>query len=147
MYEEILYAFILGALPISEVRGAAIYAFSMGQPWLIIPGILGNILACPAILVLWDVINIPWFGKKILGSRVEAKMKQMGEKYQVYGMLGIAVFVGIPLPITGVYSATLIAMLLQIRRAHILQAAVIGVLAAAVIMYLALSGIFSFLPA
>ncbi|MFQ5406221.1 MAG: COG2426 family protein [Candidatus Micrarchaeia archaeon] len=135
-------ALFLGFLPISEVRGAAIYAFSVGQPWLIVPAAISNILAAPVILAIWDLINIPWWGRLILGEKIERRMRQMGDKYEHYGVFGIALFVGIPLPVTGAYTGTLIARLLGIKRRKILLAVVLGVAASSVVMYLLLSGLF-----
>ena len=137
----LLVAVALGMLPISEVRGAAIYAFSVGQPWLIVPAAAANMLVCPAILLFWRVLDIPRWGRLILGGRLEGKLLSMGKRYETWGLLGVAVFIGMPLPLTGVYSGTLVAELLGINRWHTLAAAVAGVVMAAAVMFVVLGGL------
>jgi uncharacterized membrane protein len=137
----LIVAVILGFLPISEIRGAAIYAFSINQPWLIIPAAIANMLVAPVILLFWNIINIPYWGKLILGNRLEGKLLGMGKHYESQGLIAIAVFIGIPLPLTGVYSGTLVAELLGINRKHTVIAAVAGVLISTVLMFLFLGGL------
>ena len=137
----LLVAIVLGFLPISEIRGAAIYAFSINQPWLIIPAAIANMLVAPVILLLWDVVNIPYWGKLILGKRLEGKLLSMGKHYESQGLLAITIFIGIPLPLTGVYSGTLVAELLGIKRKHTIVAACAGVAIATVLMFLFLGGL------
>ena len=137
----LIVAVVLGFLPISEVRGAAIYAFSINQPWLIIPAAMANMLVAPVILFFWNIVNIPYWGKLILGKRLEGKLLGMGKHYESQGFLAIAIFIGIPLPLTGVYSGTLVAELLGIKRKHTLVAACVGVVMATVLMFLFLGGL------
>lgn len=138
---HLLVAVALGMLPVSEVRGAAIYAFSAGQPWLILPAAVANMLVCPFILLFWRALNIPRWGRLVLGDRLEGKLLALGRSYEAWGLVGVAVFIGIPLPLTGVYSGTLVAELLGIKRRHTLVAAVAGVIMAAAVMFALLGGL------
>lgn len=81
----LLIAIALGVLPIAEVKGAAIYAFSVGQPWLIIPAAITNIVACLLILLLWDIINVPYWGRLILGQSLEKRLLDFGKDYESRG--------------------------------------------------------------
>ncbi|VVB74085.1 Putative small multi-drug export protein [uncultured archaeon] len=137
----VLVAFVLGFLPVSEVRGAAIYAFSVGQPWLIIPGAIGNILACPIILAIWDIVNIPFWGRLILGKRLEKRLLDFGKHYERQGLVALTIFMGLPIPLTGVYTGTLIAELFGIKRRYILLTAVAGVALAAIFLFFFLGGL------
>jgi uncharacterized membrane protein len=137
----LIISLVLGALPISEIRGAAIYAFSIGQHWLILPAMLANILVAPIILLFWNILNIPYWGKLILGKRLEERLLSLGKQYDTQGAIAIAIFIGIPLPLTGVYTGTLIAELLGIKRSHTILAAIAGVCIAAALMYFALGSV------
>ena len=136
----VIVSVILGILPVSEIRGAAIYSFSIGQPILILPAMVANIIVCPLILLFWDVINIPKIASTILGGSLEKKLLKFGRNYEKQGLLALILFIGIPLPLTGVYTGTLLAELLGIKRRNILLASVIGVVLATVIMFFALGG-------
>jgi len=136
-----LVAFVLGFLPVSEVRGAAIYAFSIGQPWLILPGAIGNFLACPVILLIWDIVNIPYWGKLILGRRLEKKLLDFGKHYETKGLIALTIFMGLPIPLAGVYTGTLIAKLFGIKRRYILLTAAAGVALASIFLFLFLGGL------
>jgi len=137
----LLVALALGFLPVSEVRGAALYAFSIGQPWLIIPGAIANMLACPVILLVWDIVNIPFWGRLILGKRLEKKLHDFGRHYKSNGLIALTIFMGLPIPLAGVYSGTLIAELIGVKRRHIILSAVAGVTLAAIFLFLLLGGL------
>ncbi|MCS7109178.1 MAG: small multi-drug export protein [Candidatus Micrarchaeota archaeon] len=140
--DPLIISLILGALPVSEVRGAAIYAFSIGKPDLILFAILSNILVCPLILIFWKILRIRKLGEIIIGKSLKEKLHRFSKQYESQGMLAIIIFVGIPFPATGVYTATFLAELLGISRWKILLSSVIGVLLSALIMSLLLSNIF-----
>ncbi len=132
-----LVAFALGAMPLFEMSMAAIYVITVAhQPQLILFGTLGNFCAVLALLALWDVLRIQWWGEKILGHRLEKRMQEMAKKHEEYGILGIALFVGIPFPLTGVYTGTLIARILGIPKRQILLGSAIGVCMSTVIAYI-----------
>ena len=143
--DPLFISLILGVLPISEVRGAAIYAFSVNQPFLIIPAMLANMAVCPVILLLWKIVNIPKIASFVFGKSLESKLLKFGKNYESQGIAALILFIGIPLPLTGVYTGTLLAEILGINRKKILLSSVIGVILAALIMYLILSGSFTLL--
>ncbi len=146
MFEHLLTSLFLAVAPISEIRGAIIYIlFVAHKPLLIFPAMLANWLVSPAIIFFWDLLKIPYWGRLFLGKKIDLKKKRMAEKYEKYGILGITLFIGIPLPVTGVYTGTLIAELLGIKKRDILIASAVGVVMASVIVFaLAEVGIMSY---
>ena len=138
-------SFLLGAAPISEVRGAAIYAFQQGNHALILYGIAGNIAAALALILLWDIFHIEKIGRRILGSRIERKIEDFKKNHELGETIALAVFIAIPLPGTGAYTGVLIGKILNISDKKLVVASIAGVLGSALIMYLALSGTVSFL--
>ncbi|MCD6229658.1 MAG: small multi-drug export protein [Candidatus Diapherotrites archaeon] len=141
---ELLLVLFYGFAPISEVRGAAAYAFAVGSPELMVLGALANIAVAPVLIVFWNLLNFELIGRKIMGHRLEKRKEQLVGKYKKYGVFGLAFFIGIPLPITGVYSGVLVAKILGIENKQILIGSVLGVLMSSTIMFLLLSGFFSF---
>lgn len=58
----------------------------------------------------------------------------MHNKVEKYGMLGIMIFIGIPLPITGVYTGTAGAWILGLNRKKTILAALGGVVMSGLIV-------------
>jgi len=73
-------------------------------------------------------------------ERTHAKGKPYVEKY---GLLGISLFIGIPLPGTGVWSGTLVAWMLGMKKRQALLAAFFGNLIAGIIVTIVSLGLFS----
>jgi uncharacterized membrane protein len=142
-----IVAFVLGFAPVSEIRGAAIFAFSNNNPQLIVYGIIGNIVAAALLLLFWDFVGIEKIGRKILGYRLEAKIEEYHKHHEMGEVIALMAFIGIPLPATGVYTGVLIGKILKISDAKIIVSSFAGILIASLIMYLTLSGVFSFLTA
>jgi len=140
-----LASFLLGAAPISEIRGAIIFAFQQGNQSLIAYGILGNIFAGLCLLVFWDLLRIRNIGLMIVGERISKMIERYHKNHELGETIALALFIGVPLPMTGVYSGILLAKVMKISNKKIAAASVCGILMASAIMYLALSGAVSFL--
>ncbi len=142
---NVLFAFILGAAPISEIRGAVVYSFSVGNPYLIIFGIMGNLVAAICLMLFWDLIKIQNIGMRIVGKRIEGMIDRYKKNHERGEEIALALFIGMPFPVTGVYSGILVGKILKIPDKKIAIASIIGILLSATIMSLAASGTISFL--
>lgn len=130
---------IVGALPVSELRGAIPLALSLGIPlakafWL---SVLGNtIFIAPALFLFEPVSNR--LRKFKFWSRffdwVFERTKKNSDAIQKYEALGLAIFVAIPLPMTGAWSGVIAASLFKIRFRYAFIAIVAGVLCAGLIV-------------
>ncbi|MFH1470508.1 MAG: small multi-drug export protein [Candidatus Micrarchaeota archaeon] len=140
-----LASFLLGATPISEIRGAIIFAFQQGNLFLILYGILGNMFAGLCLLAFWNLLKIQDIGLMIVGKRISKMIERYHRNHELGETIALALFIGVPLPVTGVYSGVLLAKVLKISNKKIAVASVCGILMASIIMYLALSGAVSFL--
>jgi uncharacterized membrane protein len=139
-------AFLLGGAPISEVRGAAIYAFGVGNPGLMLFGILGNLFAVFCLLVFWDLLRIDRIGTMIVGKRLESMIEKFHKNHELGETIALALFIGVPLPLVGgAYSGILVGKILKMPNGKIIIASVAGILLTSLIMYLALSGAVSVL--
>jgi len=130
---------IVGALPISELRGAIPLALSLGMPmskafWL---SVLGNsIPVAPALFLLEPVSNR--LRRFKIWSRffdwLFERTKKKADTVQKYEALGLAIFVAIPLPITGAWSGVVAASLFKIKFRYALIAILAGVIGAGIIV-------------
>jgi len=130
---------IVGALPVSELRGAIPLALSFGMPlakafWL---SVLGNcIIVIPALFLFEPVTKV--LRKFKIWSKffdwVFERTKKNSDVVQKYEALGLAIFVAIPLPITGAWSGVIAASLFKIRFRYAFPSIVLGVICAGLIV-------------
>ncbi len=130
---------LVGALPISELRGAIPLALSFGMPlgkafWL---SVIGNsIPVAPALFLLEPVSNR--LRRFKIWSRffdwLFERTKKKADTIQKYEALGLAIFVAIPLPMTGAWSGVVAASLFKIRFRYAFIAILAGVLSAGLIV-------------
>jgi len=130
---------IVGALPVSELRGAIPLALSLGMPaskafWL---SVLGNSIPIVPALFLLEPVSSRLRKFKIWSRFFDwlfERTKQKADTVQKYEALGLAIFVAIPLPMTGAWSGVVAASLFKIRFRYAFIAIVAGVLGAGLIV-------------
>lgn len=142
-FNDILQVVLITMIPTLELRASLPYAMLvLEMPWysafllvVIINIILGPIVYFALRFFLNIVIKIPLFNKLYERSlhKVQTKIKPKVDKY---GEWGLALFIGIPLPGSGVYTGALAAFVLDIKPKKFMIATVIGVLIAAIIVLL-----------
>ena len=130
---------IMGILPISELRGAIPLGLYYGMPlpkafWL---SVLGNIsFVAPALFLLEPLSNrlrrfklwsrfFDWFFERT---------RKKADVIQKYEALGLAVFVAIPLPMTGAWSGVVAASLFKIKFRYAFMAIIAGVILAGLVV-------------
>jgi len=132
---------VVTILPWIELRGAIPLAFQQGEQ-VYLPLILLSNLAIfwPGYYFLEIMYHrFPeggWVHRKLEGIRVKAH--PLVEKY---GVVGLAVFVAIPLPGTGAYSGTAAAWLLKMDPKKAFLAVSLGVLGAFLIVWALSAGV------
>jgi uncharacterized membrane protein len=87
----------------------------------------------------------PWFNR-FYHRQVERVQKKIHSSVERFGWLGLALFIGVPLPGTGVYSGAVAGYALGMEKKHYILATVLGVVIAAVlvtILTLGLKSVFS----
>lgn len=130
---------ILGAAPIAELRGAIPLGFYYGMPVarIFILAVLGNIIpVIPVLFLLEPVSNALrrfrlW--KKFFDWLFE-RTRAKADSIQKYEALGLAIFVAIPLPMTGAWSGAVAASLFKIKFRYAFPAIVAGVIGAGIIV-------------
>lgn len=134
-----LIVFIISMLPILELRGGLIVAAVLGVPWHIAFPIcvVGNMLPIPFVLLFIRKIfnwleRFGWCAKLI--RKFEDRVLKKGEGIKKSWLIGLYLFVAIPLPGTGGWTGALAADLFDIRFKSAFPTIFAGVLSAGIIM-------------
>lgn len=146
LYGKYLLVFIISMFPILELRGGILASalLNLSGIYSFIVCIIGNIIVIPIALYFLSFIfkslkKINFFNKII--TKLENKVLSKREKLDKYGYLGLFLFVGIPVPGTGVWTGCFLASLLNMDKKKSFLAAVAGVFMAACIMQILSFGI------
>ena len=143
MTAVILKIIILSILPIAELRGGIPYAY--GHEIGIIPAyiicVLANMLVVPIVFIFLETLHVQFYKisiyRKYFDRFVIRTRKKAEKNVSKYGYWGIMLFVAIPLPITGAYTGTLAAWLLELYRKKSFLYLALGVVIAGVIVSIA----------
>ncbi len=140
---ESLITVLIAMLPIIELRGAipvAVAGFHM--PWIqaYLLSVVGNMIPVLPVIMLIQPIARKFAasapGKRFfdwLFARARKKGKRLLERYEV---LGLMIFVAIPLPVTGAWTGSVIASLFDLKISRSFRAILYGVLIAGFIVML-----------
>ena len=139
-FSKELVVLFIAALPIFELRGAIPVAINMfGMPWYsaFSLALIGNLLPVPFILLFLGTITrwlskIAFFQRTL--NRLFAHTKRRGRIVEKYERIGLALFVGIPLPVTGAWTGSLAASIFGLSFKHAFLAIFAGVFVAGIIV-------------
>lgn len=142
---------LLSALPITELRASIPFAhgvLGLSLPITFFWAYLGSLIPGVLILLLgekiieWGTQRSKWFAKRVM-KKLNKTRKAFAHKYERHGELGLVVFVGIPLPFTGVWTGSLAALIFGIPFKKAFPLIATGNAFAGIIITLATAGIFS----
>jgi uncharacterized membrane protein len=148
-----LVTVIISMTPFVELRLSlplAIALYNMPWPTAFAIAVIGNILPIPLILLFlgkaehW-LRRYAWWDKKITWL-FERTRKRAIKNIQEYEMLGLWLYVAIPLPVTGAWTGSLIAYLFDLDTRRAFCAITAGVMTAGLIMLTVTIGILSIIP-
>lgn len=135
-----IYTAALSFLPISELRGGIPFAMAHDFPWYVafLYCVAINILVAPVCWIFLATLHklfmkIEWY-QKFFNTSVKRAQKKMHGGVEKWGWLGVALFVAIPLPMTGAWTGTLGAWALGLDKRKAMLAIIIGVTVAGVIV-------------
>jgi uncharacterized membrane protein len=139
-FSKELVVLIISALPIFELRGAipvAINLFHFQWYYALLLAIIGNMIPVPIILLFLNAVvrflsRIGFFERFF--RWLYAYSRKRGGIVEKYERIGLALFVAIPLPVTGAWTGSLIAVLFGLKFSHSILAIFIGVLIAGIIV-------------
>lgn len=138
--KNFLWILLVSMVPFIELRAAIPMGCGMGLPaWQVyLAAVVGNMIPVPFIVLfirrIFEFLRKHW--KKLGGlvDRIEAKAMKKGAKVRQAEILGLILFVAIPLPGTGAWTGSLIAALLDIRLKRSIPTIFLGVLIAGAIV-------------
>lgn len=139
---------ICSMIPIIELRGAIPLGAWLELPWWqnYLLAVLGNMIPVPFILLFIEKIigwmqrsRVKFFAK--IGGWLMRKAEKNRGKIERFSFWGVALFVAIPLPVTGAWTGSLVASVIGMNRWKAFFSALIGVMIAGVIMTLASYGV------
>lgn len=129
--------FILSLVPFLELRAAIPAAVLAGYEVTIaftVSTIL-NFLAIPVAYLLLDLV-VPRLRRRArLVDRLYRWSEKRAKKWEKITLLGLFLFVGVPLPGTGAYSGTLVAHVLGLRRKWAVLVIAAGIVLAGLILF------------
>ena len=148
-----LCVFFCSMIPIIELRGAipmgAVFNATLGgMPfWLTyILSVAGNMLPIPFILLFIKKIirwmsqsKVKFFNK--VSNYLLNKVEKKRDKIEKYSFWGVCIFVAIPLPVTGAWTGTLVAAMIDMKFWKAFVSCLLGVMIAGVIMTIASYGV------
>ena len=134
---------VCSMIPVVELRGAIPLGWACGFEWwkTFLLAILGNMIPLPFIVLFMDALL-----KKMNESKVKVikkfadflnrKIDKNQPKIEKYGFWGLTIFIGIPLPMTGGWTGSLVASFMKMKFWKAMLSALLGVLMAGTIMTL-----------
>jgi uncharacterized membrane protein len=138
----VFWTSFLSFLPVSELRGAIPFAVANGVPWYIAYPYAAalNALVAPACWLFLSTLHklflkMAWY-RRFFNRFVERAREKLRRGVEKWGWIGIAVFVAIPLPVTGAWTGTLGAWVLGVDKRRTMMAVILGVFCAGLIVTL-----------
>jgi len=135
---------ILAMLPVGELRGAlpvALLVYKLPVAAAVFFSVLGNIIPVYFLLLfferaaVWAAARSPLVDR-ILQKLYERTRRKLAGSVDKYGPWALALFVGIPLPITGAWTGSLAAFVFGMSKKKAFIAIVVGILISATIVTL-----------
>lgn len=144
-----LATLLLAMIPVGELRGAlpiAILVYKLPLPTAIAISIIGNMIPVYFLLKFFEVVarwlmNKYDFATKFFDWLFERTRRKLHTKVQKYGYWALAMFVAIPLPVTGAWTGTLGAFVFGLPRKKSFLAILAGVcISSAIVTVLTVGG-------
>lgn len=141
---------LLATLPVTELRFSIPYAtFALDMSWQqsFLWSFIGNLLPVPFILFFLDPAQqflSRWSFMDRFFNWLFARTRLRGKVVEKYKIIGLTMFVAIPLPVTGAWTGSVAAYLFGIRKIPAFLAVGLGITIAATIVTLACQGVLGF---
>lgn len=140
MLKQYLYILAISAVPVIEQRGAiplGILLYKLDPVLVTLVSYVGSLI--PMFFVIYCFTPIfKWLStKKILKwfyDFVDNKVRKGKEKVERYEVIGLAIFVAIPLPMTGVWTGSAVAAFMQMNKKKAFISVSIGAAISAIII-------------
>lgn len=129
---ELLQVFLWSMVPIVEQKGAIILGinkFNLNPYIVFIVSLLGSLVPVPFILLFFNRI-FKWMKKykifRKINDFINRKIAKNSDKMVRYREIGLIIFIGIPIPTTGLWTGSVIAAFLKLDFMKSLLCAILG---------------------
>lgn len=142
---DLLKVLLVSAMPVSELRGGIPLALYLGFDPLTsyFTALLGNLIPIP--FILYTLNFIERLVQRAPLSKLYSKLIERVERKRVaiekYGYLGLAIFVAVPLPVTGAWTGALLSFLLGLDKLKSFLFIALGVAISGVVVLTSCLGI------
>jgi len=140
--------FMVSLLPTIEVRGSIPLAFL----WFrnesnlftisILIAVIGNLIIAPILIPLLSLFEKIFINSKYIPTKIKDlylwlvnRARKKSKEIERYEFLGLTIFVALPIPGTGAWTASLIAHVMGMERRKALISIELGVLGASLIVF------------
>lgn len=138
---DILQLILITFLPALELRGSipfGILKTDLSWMTVFIICVIANIIVGIIIYIILDKVvhlffHLKWF-HTLYHKSVERAQRKLHPYVEKYGTIGLAIFIGIPLPGSGVYTGALGAFILGFGYKRFIIANILGVIIAGIIV-------------
>ncbi|MDC8004554.1 small multi-drug export protein [Aureisphaera galaxeae] len=141
MIKEVLFTILWSLSPFGEAKVGIPYGLlsDLNPYFVFVIALAANILVFPMMMFFLDKVNVGllrwnWYKRAAIWVAKRAKKGSNG-KLKKYGYLGLAFFVMIPLPGTGVYAGSIATYLFKMERKKAFSANTIGITISSVIVW------------
>lgn len=144
-----LTVLIISALPVMELRASiplaiGIFHFLPGKALLL--ALIGNLIPIPFLLALMPrALRLAEMRAPRLHVFLEKKLRSLenehAKSYQRFGSFALALLVAIPLPGTGIWTGSVLAVLFDIKLKYAVPALILGDVVAGLLVLLATTGV------
>jgi len=145
MLEQLWIVILASMSPVLELRGGIPIGIGLGlDPWLVIAtAVIVNCLVFFPIFIGLELLYHRFFERFAWARSIIERIRKRGKPViDRYGLIGLAIFVAIPLPATGAWTGTIIAWLLGLNWKKSFLAVALGVIiAGAIVSAVVLGGI------
>lgn len=138
----------ISAIPFLELRVGIPVGMSLGlQPGVAVAiGIIGNLAQVPLIMFLLYMLRriaqqAPWAARWL--ARIDQVAEKNHTRVRRYGWLGVALFIGIPIPGTGLWSGAALSNLMRVPVVLTALAMALGVVVSGMLVGAVATGAFA----
>ncbi len=144
MLARIVHVMILSIVPWVELRLSIPYGITKGLPPVV--AFLAAVIASWAVIVpmflILDLFYVRFLSRFPLVRRGVAEVRARGRSYvERWGVVGVGIYVSLPLPGPGIYSGALLAWLFELPRRQAIVALALGALVSAFLVTLISTGL------
>lgn len=145
---QLLWIMFLSAVPVLEQKAAIPMALALGYPEMTtyLTTLIGALVPAPFIILFLPKVFDFLRKFKMTGrlvDRYEASAMRRGKNIVKYELIGLFLFVAIPLPLTGVWTGSAVAAFLKLDFRKAFPTVIAGAAACGLIIMLLAKGLFS----